>query len=316
MNCKKRLAFSITPYYHSITSIMLLLVILLYVNTTSAQNVGIGMSTPLQKLHVQGNVLADTLMGQKLKITSNAGPNKVLVSNAAGVANWETLNANQTSLELGSISGQTLRWTGTTWQPSINLFNTNSSLGLGISTPDSDLHINGANATVKRIHFTNASTGTSLLDGFIIAISGPSPDATLMQYEAQPIVFGTSGNERMRIDAAGNLGINTITPEAKLDVTGTTILGQNGTLVNAIIRSSQTIDLPSIAANGESTVSITVTNAILGGSVNVSPASSMTGIAIAYARVSSANTVEIKFSNTSLAASDPPSMAFHITIIQ
>jgi hypothetical protein len=316
MSCKKPLKFSINQYYNSMRSITLLLVILLYVLSTSAQNVGIGIATPIQKLHVQGNVLADTLMAQKLKIASNAGLNKVLVSNATGVANWETLNFNQTSLELGSINGQTLRWSGTTWQPSINFFNTNGSIGLGISTPDSDIQIHGANPTVKRIHFTNASPGTGLLDGFIIAISGPSPDATFMQNEAQPIIFGTSGNERMRIDAAGNLGINTITPEAKLDVTGTTILGQNGTVVNAIIRSSQTIDLPSIAANGESTVSITVNNAIVGGSVYISPASSMTGIAIAYARVSAANTIEVKFSNTSLVASDPPSMAFHVTIIQ
>ena len=47
-----------------------------------AQNVGIGTGTPAEKLHVIGNIKADTLKPNALKITTAAGANKVLTSDA------------------------------------------------------------------------------------------------------------------------------------------------------------------------------------------------------------------------------------------
>jgi hypothetical protein len=49
----------------------------------------------------------------------------------------------------------------------------------------------------------------------------------------------------------------------------------------------------------------------------VSPASALDdGLMIAYARVSAANTVEVKFINTTGSAIDPAAMDYYITVIR
>lgn len=58
-----------------------------------AQNVGIGTSTPLEKLHVAGNLKIDTIKPSAIKLTPDAGIGKILTSDAAGNANWQTNNA-------------------------------------------------------------------------------------------------------------------------------------------------------------------------------------------------------------------------------
>jgi hypothetical protein len=55
----------------------------------------------------------------------------------------------------------------------------------------------------------------------------------------------------------------------------------------------------------------------VGGSVSISPAAALSdGLLIAYARVSAAGTVEVKFFNASGAAIDLASMSYYITVIQ
>ena len=58
--------------------------------TAFTQNVGIGTTSPTEKLHVAGNARADTLKTNGLKLTPGAGTGKVLTSDAAGNASWRT----------------------------------------------------------------------------------------------------------------------------------------------------------------------------------------------------------------------------------
>ncbi len=55
-----------------------------------AGNVGIGINTPTDKLHVAGNIKADTVKPNALKLTPDAGMSKILTSDATGNASWQS----------------------------------------------------------------------------------------------------------------------------------------------------------------------------------------------------------------------------------
>ena len=54
-----------------------------------SQNVGIGTSIPVEKLHVAGNIKADTIKPNAIKLIPNSGAGKMLTSDAAGNASWQ-----------------------------------------------------------------------------------------------------------------------------------------------------------------------------------------------------------------------------------
>jgi hypothetical protein len=66
-----------------------------------AQNVGIGTASPVEKLHVAGNIKADTAKPNVLKITPNAGAGKILTSDANGNASWQTKTAAEGNIGFG-----------------------------------------------------------------------------------------------------------------------------------------------------------------------------------------------------------------------
>ncbi len=54
------------------------------------QNVGIGTTAPTEKLQVTGNIKADTVKPNAIKLTPNAGNGRVLTSDANGNASWQS----------------------------------------------------------------------------------------------------------------------------------------------------------------------------------------------------------------------------------
>lgn len=60
--------------------------------TAASQNVGIGITTPTEKLHVAGNIKGDTVKPNAIRLTPNAGAGKMLTSDAAGNASWQERN--------------------------------------------------------------------------------------------------------------------------------------------------------------------------------------------------------------------------------
>lgn len=216
----------------------------------------------------------------------------------------------------GSVNGETLRWDGNKWVATTNLFNQGGSIGIGTTTPKTQLHINSGQATTTRLQFTNTNTGPNTLDGLVLGITLANQDAHLLQQENRSLWFGTNGTERLRIDSTGKVGINKSNPSATLDVNGTVKLGSTGTTLTGIIRYSGMIDIPLMLSNSESTYDVAIPNVIPSGTVQVSPSESLSQVMIEYARVSDYSHVEIKFMNLSMLPADPAAIIYYITVIQ
>ena len=121
----------------------------------------------------------------------------------------------------------------------------------------------------------------------------------------------------MTIAKNGNTGINTLTPAAILDANGTFKLGNVGTVNSAFIKNTVTIDVGSVAANSELDVVAAVANVSTTGVVSISPAANLpAGIIIAWARVSSAGNITIRYRNVTGSAIDPPSISYFIAVVQ
>jgi hypothetical protein len=60
------------------------------------QNVGVGTTTPVEKLHVEGNIKADTVKPAAINFSPNAGAGKILTSDANGNAAWQSMTTNTT----------------------------------------------------------------------------------------------------------------------------------------------------------------------------------------------------------------------------
>ena len=111
-------------------------------------------------------------------------------------------------------------------QDNANLFwdNTNNRLGIGTSSPAEKLHVQintGTSGLESGATLTNGVdanlfsyvTGTAATDKRALITAGAA---------SQSLTFGTLYTERMRITAAGDVGIGTSSPAYKLDVNSTT----------------------------------------------------------------------------------------------
>jgi hypothetical protein len=205
-------------------------------------NIGIGTTGPATKLEVDG------ASGTTLKIVDgNQGLNKVLTSDANGVASWKTPTAGSSwSLTGNSGTTATNNFIGTTDNISLRfrtnntqqmIIDSNGFVGIGTNTPTTpltvavpigsfDLHTIRAYRNKSNAHYglfgltmaLNNSAGTVTdYAGIMGEIVSPTAGA-----EAGEMIFNTMQNgtlaQQVIIDNNGNVGIGTTAPAAKLDI--------------------------------------------------------------------------------------------------
>ena len=116
---------------------------------------------------------------------------------------------------------------GTVEASELNLLTGN----VGIGTASPTLTYGG-----KGLHIENNDNAEILLNdttGATFSIAARDSDVLLYSANTDPIRIGVGGDEKMRIENTGNVGIGTVSPSAKLHVNGDVIFGEGSTLTIA-----------------------------------------------------------------------------------
>ncbi|MBU4257729.1 hypothetical protein KKC04_04960 [Patescibacteria group bacterium] len=198
-------------------------------------NVGIGTTSPLQKLSVAGQMRIEnnTYAGLQLGDTSQTDPLgrfgifsdanllKLGYYNYADYVNFNpALTINQSgnvSIPLGNL---TVSGTGNT--------TITGNVGIGTTNPTTPLQVNGVDGTTSYItqSLMSATSGypsfLKFTDGTTYNMAvGTETDGDFAIYAGR--YEGTAGTHLLTVEQAGNVGIGTTNPGAKLEVNGLSI---------------------------------------------------------------------------------------------
>jgi hypothetical protein len=178
-------------------------------------NVGIGTEAPLEKLHVQGSVLASTQFLGQAADSVNAPSYSWTGDTNVGIYRPAT-----DTLGVVTSGAERMR------------VDASGNVGIGTTNPQVKLDVRGsllldvfAIGGEEGIFFRNGFTTTgnkynSSILNYDHNSTGGSPDGiSINGFDGVSICTGLSTrNERMRVDGSGNVGIGTTNPQARLQV--------------------------------------------------------------------------------------------------
>ena len=113
-----------------------------------------------------------------------------------------------------------------------------SNVGIGTSSPTLTAGATGVDIydnSDAQIRLHNSTTGTTASDGLLISLASDNA-GYFYNYENAPVIVGTNNSERMRVTAAGSVGINTSSVDsyyAKKLVVDCGTDGQNGITIKS-----------------------------------------------------------------------------------
>jgi hypothetical protein len=213
------------------------------INITSTGNVGIGIPTPTEKLHVAGNAL----------ITGTTFTGNLIVTGGTGI-NWISGSTSTDMLRITQTGNGNALVVEDSTNPDSSPFVINQlgNVGIGTPTPAVALQISGnANSVryegIDHVYQEYYPQGISAgRFGFIgYETSGSTNLNVFNQVSGGTLIFGTELNPRMYISSSGNVGIGNSNPTQRLQIAisgsstigGTSLSGSTllvGTINNGI----------------------------------------------------------------------------------
>jgi hypothetical protein len=163
-------------------------------------NVGVGLSTPIERLHVNGKVYASN---QVLSSASNDSSN---VPSFSWREDSNTGIYHPTTSTLGFSTAGVPRM----------VINSSGNVGVGVDTPIESLHVNG------KVYASNQVLSSASNDSSNVPSFSWREDSNTGIYHptTSTLGFSTAGVPRMFINSTGNVGIGLSNPSQRLHVSG------------------------------------------------------------------------------------------------
>ena len=192
-------------------------------------------------------------------------PNQVPSNGDLGTLAFQ--DANAVNITGGAISGN-IASTGINIDSNTLVVDaTNNRVGVGIASPVGALDVVTSGAGLIRMRSStgagtvgfqaqNSDTGTTTTDGLFVGIDG-SDQGYVFHYENAPLIFGTNGTERMRINSDGGLQTATTGGGSIMETFGCRAwvnFNGNGTVA---IRGSGNVSSITDGGTGQYTVNLT-----------------------------------------------------------
>jgi hypothetical protein len=194
-------------------------------------NVGVGIATPSSKLQVTGDIRITSGSGGALIFADGTSINTSSIPGSAGsLANIS--DAIITGDSDANATGDVILKTGS--NDRLHILN-GGNVGIGTATPSDIFHVEKNQNASTAIYFSNTTAGTASRTRVIIQSDVSAGSLSLGMHSSThsstpneawvwgsgastPLILGTVGAERMRIDTTGNVGIGTASPRAKTEI--------------------------------------------------------------------------------------------------
>lgn len=195
-------------------------------------NVGIGTTAPSAELHIKGANTANILAGTWAGANTYAA---IGLANSIATGDYNFLSSTgDTSLYINRPTGADILFRENNGGTSQMIIKTGGNVGIGTTAPTAKLDVRGA---IDVLGVSNGASYDYLRTGTWDML-GAKNDAGwgiilggVEASEFTQLYFHTNGTEKARVTSAGDFGIGTTAPKAKLDVVGTisgSLITQNG----------------------------------------------------------------------------------------